>query len=238
MAKKEHYLIIDTETTCKDHVVDFGAVVVDRKGRIHRSCAVLIKGIFDREPLFSIKSADNGDLWSTAGQTRRMEKYRKMLDEGSRMLCSVAAINRWLEKVNGMYKPYLTAYNLAFDVDKMGKTMIDHTIFRDRFCLWHASAAKWGSTKAYKNFVLQSHAFNAPTDLGNMTFQTNAEIMARFVIGDHDLPAEPHTALEDVIGYELPILVKLVNSKGWKKFTSASGYDWKSYQVRDHFEAK
>ena len=37
MAKKDHYLIIDSETTVKDHVVDFGAVVTDKKGRSGRA---------------------------------------------------------------------------------------------------------------------------------------------------------------------------------------------------------
>ena len=31
---KHYYLIVDTETTRRDTVADFGAVVVDRKGKI------------------------------------------------------------------------------------------------------------------------------------------------------------------------------------------------------------
>ena len=93
-------------------------------------------------------------------------------------------------------------------------------------------------SKAYKNFALSVHAFNPPTKLGNMSFQTNAEIMARFISGDPSLPDEPHTAIEDVIFYELPILQKLVLTTPKKDYMNPElAFDWRKVQVKDHFTA-
>lgn len=70
-----------------------------------------------------------------------------MLEGGTRMLASVAAVNRWVDKIKAEFDPYLTAYNLAFDQDKCTKTGIDIAQFDKRFCLWHAAFDKWAHTK-------------------------------------------------------------------------------------------
>ena len=243
MAKKDYFLIADSETSqpSKKHrakVADFGAVICDRKGEIMTRCAVLISGVYNNPetPLFF--TSDKKGIWSKKGQDRRYSMYEKMLASGARMLASVNAVNRWLENVQGKYDPYLTAYNLAFDVDKCKNTEIDLTIFNKRFCLWHAAQAKWGRTKKYRNFVMENHGFNPPTELGNMSYKTNAEIMARYIFDNPELEDEPHTALEDVIDYELPILVKLVNSTKKENWLNPPAYSWHNYQVKDHFIAK
>ena len=237
MAAKKRFIIIDTETTQDGRVADFGAVVCDKLGNVVASCAVLVKDVFDRpeeSPLFYTKDAS--PLWGRAGLPKRYAHYQAMLDNGSRTLASVPAINRWLAKANAQYKPVLTAYNLAFDQGKMTNTGIDHTIFEKRFCLWHAAAAKWGHTKAFKQMVLETLAFNPPTDKGNMSYQTNAEVMTRFVMGNPYLPNEPHTAYEDALEYELPILAALVKNTPPKEYMAASPYSWRDYQVKDNFK--
>ena len=234
---KQYFLIVDTETTQDGQVADLGMVVCDRKGMIHHQAGILVHGVFDNEqehPLFFTQDAN--PLWGRRGLPARYARYNAMLNSGSRMLASVNAVNRWLERARGQYNPTLTAYNLAFDTDKCGNTGIDLSIFSDRFCLWHAAAAKWGSTKNYRQFVLENVAFNKPTDKGNMSFQTNAEVMARFVTNNPELPDEPHTALEDAIYYELPILHKLVNTVPRKEYMDPPGYNWKDYQVNQHFK--
>jgi len=236
MAKKDYYIIIDTETTITDKVADFGAVICDKHGEIVSQCAVLVNGIFGVDALFYLRGESNDSLWSEQGKDKRFTTYNNMLSQGTRMLASVAAVNRWLERAVGAYSPILTAYNLAFDVDKCQKTGIDLTIFAQRFCLWHAAAGKWGHTKKYRKFVLDQHAFNSPTALGNMSYKTNAEIMARFILGLPELDNEPHTAIEDVIGYELPILKKLTKNYSKKEILEMEGgYNWREYQVRDHY---
>lgn len=237
MAKKDYFLIVDTETTQDQKVADFGAVVVDRKGRIYTQCAVLVDGIFtdmENHPLFF--TDDNDAVWGRATVDKRYTKYNNMVAQGSRMIASVNAINLWLAKAIGKYNPILTAYNLSFDVHKCSNTGIDLTGFEQRFCLWYASQDKWATTKAYREFILENHYFNKPTKLGNMTYQTNAEVMARFVTGQM-LPDEPHTALEDVIDYELPILARLVKITKKSQYLNPTAYDWNKLQVRDWFKA-
>lgn len=241
MAKKNYFLIVDTETTQDGKVADFGAVICDKKGNVVAQCAVLINGIYNNSdhPLFFDSSAPADALWSRAGADRRYAIYDKMLAEGTRMLASVSAVNRWLEKSAATYSPYLTAYNLAFDLDKLRNTGIDTTMFDKKFCLWQAAYGQWAHTKAYRNFALLLHAFNAPTTFGNMTFKTNAETMARFVLGMPELEDEPHTALEDALDYELPILRELLKKNSVKKMLDkCKPYNWRDCQVKDWFGAK
>jgi len=241
MSKKQYIATIDVETTQDHKVADFACTITDRKGRIHAQCAVMVDGIFtdaENHPLFFNKDAGPSALWSRKSADRRYAKYQKMVQDGSRMIASVGAINRWLERAVGKYDPILTAYNLGFDSGKMSNTGIDHSIFSQRFCLWQAACVKWASSTAYKNFIMQNHYFNPPTAFGNMTYQTNAEVMARFVTGQ-DLPDEPHTALEDIIGYELPILNAIIKrGKMSDIIDSCVGYNWRDYQAKNHFTAK
>lgn len=232
MAQKKYYLIVDTETTITDKVVDFGAIIVDTKGSIIKSCAVLVNGIFGVDDLFYSLAAS--DWTNKASLDTRMQAYRNMLSAGTRTLASVAAINRWLERAKGQFNPEMTAYNLAFDSSKCGNTGIDLSMFSDRFCLWAAAVGNICNTKKYREFVLQNHAFNNVTDKGNMTFSTNAENVCGFIKGQ--FTAEPHTALEDAVDFELPILQTIIKKRKWRE--RITPYDWKKHQVREHFQAK
>jgi len=239
MSKRHYYCIIDTETTQSELVADFAAIIVDRRGKIYAECAVLVNGIFTdpvRHPLFFSSSAPPDSVWSSAGKDKRYSVYSDMVANGTRMVASVSAINRWLERARGEYNPVLTAYNLAFDVNKCLNTGIDLGIFSQSFCLWYAAVGKFASGRKFRKFVLENHAFNAPTGLGNMTYRTDAELMARFVLGDPSLPAEPHTAREDAVFYELPILTALTKRMSLQEIIKTSrSYDWRMFQVRDHF---
>lgn len=238
---KNYFLIVDTETTQDQKVADFGAVVCDKKGNVVAECGVLVSGIFDNpvdHPLFFDASLPASALWSRKGADKRYAKYTDMLNGGSRMLASVASINRWLARVNAQYAPILTAYNKSFDVNKCQNTDIDLDMFKRQFCLWYASYTIFAHTAKYREMVLALHAFNAPTSHGNMTFKTNAETMARFLCGNPDLEDEPHTALEDVLYYELPILIACLKKWSVKKLlTDTRPYVWKDCQVKDWFKA-
>ena len=236
--KKDYYLIIDTETTINDKVADFGAVICDSKGNIADQCGVLVSGVFGIDPLFYIPKEEASSLWSKQGKDRRFIKYNEMLENGTRMLASVNAINLWLAQVAGQYDPILTAYNLPFDMDKCNKTGIDLTMFKNSFCMWRAAFNKYAMTKSYKNFTMQIHAINPPTKLGNCSFQTNAEVMTRFILDEPDLQDEPHLALEDVVGYELPILKRLIQTTKKSVFMDPElGFDWRKVQLKNHFKA-
>ena len=84
MAAKQYFLIVDTETSISDKVVDFGAVICDRQGNIFSQCAVLVNTVFGVDSLFYDKAASG--IWSIKSVKRRMDNYNDMLNTGSRML--------------------------------------------------------------------------------------------------------------------------------------------------------
>lgn len=237
MGKKKYFLTIDTETTQTGMVADFGAVVSDKQGNIVREVGLLIGDFYSdtaNHPLFHVYG-DSKDIFSKATLPKRYAAYDAMLQDGRRMLCSVGAVNRWLAKVAATYNPVMTAYNLAFDLDKMNNSgIIAGDLFPQRFCLWHAAAAKWSRSREYRAFVLQNHYFGARTQGGHMGYQTKAEVMARFLLGAN-YPAEPHTALEDARDFEVPILTRLVKNTSPADYMYPPAYNWRDYALRDNF---
>ena len=191
----------------------------------------MVQGIFGVESLFFDRTASG--LWAQTSVERRTNRYTDMLNNGTRMLASVNAINRWLEKVAAKYDPELTAYNLPFDASKCNNTGIDLNMFSKRFDLWAAAVGNICNTKAFRQFVLANHRFNTPTAQGNMTFKTDAETVTGFLTGS--MSEEPHTSIEDVIGYELPTLVHILKKKNWRE--NITPYAWSAHQVKDHFKA-
>lgn len=228
---KQYFLVVDTETTCDDTVADFAAVIVDRKGNIQTKMAVLVRGQYDTRDLFYIPNTNNG--WSKSHAASKRVMYDSMLDTGSRIMASVSAINNWLHKAAGKYNPSLTAYNLSFDVEKSRNTGIDLDIFNSRFCLWQAAVGNICTRKSFRQFCLDNHRFNKPTDKGNMTFQTNAEVVAGYLSGN--MTTEPHTALEDIIDFEIPILQHILKKHNWR--SKITPYNYRNHQVKDHFKA-
>lgn len=232
MAKKQFFAILDTETTMENTVADFAIIIVDREGKIFNQCAVMVKDHYGKFELFHDKAAN--DIWGYAGLERRKANYVDMLNSGRRMLASVAAVNKWINQAIGKYNPELTAYNLAFDLDKCENTGIDLHGFSNRFCLWQVAAGNICQTKKYRQFVLENHLFNTPTVHGNMTFKTNAEAVCGYINGE--FKTEPHTALEDARDFELPILTNCIKKKNWRD--NILPYNWRGFQVKDHFAVK
>lgn len=238
MARKKFFLIVDTETTQDGKVADFGAVVCDKQGNVHHEAGLLVKEYyFDavNHPLFH-SFGDANDVFSKATLPRRYAAYDAMIDNGTRMAASVAAINRWLAKVQAKYNPVLTAYNLAFDLDKCNNSGIILDGFEQRFCLWHASAAKWGRTKPYLDFALANHYFGDRSGKGHMGVQTKADRMAKFL--SPGLPDEPHTALEDARDYERLILTRLVATTKPSVYMNPPAYNWRDFALRDLFQPR
>jgi len=232
MAKKQYFAILDTETTMQDTVADFAIIIVDREGTIYNQCAVLVSGHYNNFELFHDKAAN--DIWGYDGLNKRKSQYINMLDNGTRMLASTNAINKWINQAIGKYNPTLTAYNIAFDKAKCLNTNIDLSGFNSEFCLWQAAVGNICNTKKFRQFALSNHAFNKVTAHGNMTFQTNAEIVCGFINGQ--FIKEPHTALEDAKDFELPILTTILKKRDWKN--NIKPYSWREFQTKDWFTAK
>ena len=205
---KHFYLIVDSETTRKNTVADFGAVIVSKQGEIVERFGSLVLGHFGKMPLFSDPSAEDSELWSEQSAKRREKDYYSMLDTGERSIASPALINQWLVRVNAQYSPVLTAYNLAFDLGKCRNTRINLGIFAQSFCLMKAAKKQLGTLAEYHNFCFENDFLTAKLRRPSMT----ANVMAKFVLGNEELEEEPHTALEDAQFYEAPILTKILES--------------------------
>lgn len=240
MGKKKFFVTIDTETTQTGKVADLGVVVSDKQGNIHFEGGYLLGDFFsdrDAHPLFHVYG-DANDVFSKASLPTRYANYEAMLQSGKRMLCSVAAINRLFAKIAARYDPVATAYNRAFDWEKLENSGIPvGDFFPKSFCLWHAAVAKWANSREFKAFVLQQHRFGARTKGGHIGIQTKADVMAKFLLGA-GLPDEPHTALEDARDYEVPILTRLVKNTSPADYMYPPAYNWRDWALRDHYTVK
>ncbi len=209
---RHYYLIVDTETTKKQTVADFGAVLMTKQGEIVERFGAMVLGHFGQMPLFSDPSAQDSAIWSEQSAQRREKDYYSMLETGARSIVSVAGINQLLTRINAQYSPVVTAYNLSFDLGKCRNTGIDLGIFSQSFCLMKAAKRQIGSVADYHDFCYTNNLLTAIQKKPSMT----ADTMAKFIFGI-DLQDEPHTALEDAQFYEAPILTKILESVTRKK---------------------
>lgn len=204
---RHFYIIVDTETTKRGTVADFGAVIVTKQGDIVERFGAMVHGHFGVLPLFSDPSADPAAFWSEQSAQRRAKNYDDMLESGERSIASPQLINQWLERVNAQYSPVLTAYNLSFDLGKCRNTRINLGMFKQSFCLLKAAKKQIGTLAEYHDFCRANNLLTAKLRAPSMT----ADTMSKFIFGI-DLQDEPHTALEDAQFYEAPILTKILES--------------------------
>jgi hypothetical protein len=204
---KHFYLVVDTETTKRGTVADFGAVLMTKQGEIIEQFGAMVLGHFGKMPLFSDPAADPAAFWSEQSAQRRAKNYDDMLESGERSISSVGLINQWLSGINARYSPVLTAYNIAFDLGKCRNTRINLGIFNQKFCLMKAAKRKIGALAEYHEFCQTNGFLTAKRRDPSMT----ADTMAKFILG-LDLADEPHQALEDARDYEAPILTKILES--------------------------
>jgi len=214
---KHFYLIVDTETTTKQTVADFGAVIVDRQGQIIDQFGAMVLGHFGKFDLFYDPSAADSEFWSWQSGKRRAKNYNEMLDSGERSIASVGLINQWLAATKARYNPVLTAYNICFDLDKCRKTHINLGIFNQKFCLMKAAKRDIGVLADYQQFCYDNGLLTKGGKLKkNPKPQMTANSMAKYISGA-DLAEEPHTALEDARDYEAMILAHILKTKTRKQ---------------------
>ena len=214
---KHYYLIVDTETTKRGTVCDFGAVIVTKQGQIVEQFGAMVLGHFGTLPLFSDPKADPDSFWSEQSAQRRTKGYDQMLIDGRRSQSSVALINEWLAGVLGRYNPVLTAYNLSFDMGSTAKTGIKLGMFGSRFCLMKAAKRTIGVSAEYQDFCRERGLMTegGKKAIKNPKPQMTADAMAKFILDTNyegSLADEPHTALEDARDYESAILTKILES--------------------------
>ena len=207
--KKHYYLIVDTETTQRGTVADFGAVIVTKQGEIVEQFGAMVLGHFGKLPLFSDPTANPDAFWSEQSAYRRAKNYDAMLESGERSISSPALINQWLAGIKARYNPTLTAYNLAFDLGKCRNTRINLGIFGSRFCLMKSAKRKIGVLACYQDFCKARGLLTAKLRKPSMT----ADAMAKYIADTEysgSLADEPHTALEDARDYEAMILTHIL----------------------------
>ena len=240
MAKKITLLTVDIESTMTEKAADVAFVLQDIKGNVLSKCAVLVRGIYDAPDYHCLfHNEKSGDLWKFDRLNDRYANYQNMLENGNRMLASVSAINNWLMTVKSQYNPVLTAYNLSFDLGKCANTGINLEPFDKRFCLWGACIATFAKTRKYRRFIVENHFFTNRTIHGNMSYKTSADIMSKFLANNPELPSEPHTSLEDILGYEKPLLDKILEKRSVKwLLENRVSYNWRNFQVKDWFTVK
>ena len=206
---RHYYLIVDTETTQRGTVADFGAVIVTKQGEIVEQFGAMVLGHFGKLPLFSDPNADPDAFWSEQSAYRRAKNYDDMLESGERSISSPALINQWLAGIKARYNPTLTAYNLAFDLGKCRNTRINLGIFGSRFCLMKSAKRKIGVLASYQDFCKARGLLTAKLKRPSMT----ADAMAKYIADTEysgSLADEPHTALEDARDYEAMILTYIL----------------------------
>ena len=206
---RHYYLIVDTETTQRGTVADFGAVIVTKQGEIVEQFGAMVLGHFGKLPLFSDPNADADAFWSEQSAYRRAKNYDAMLESGERSISSPALINQWLAGIKARYNPTLTAYNLAFDLGKCRNTRINLGIFGSRFCLMKSAKRKIGVLACYQDFCKARGLLTAKLRKPSMT----ADAMAKYIADTEysgSLADEPHTALEDARDYEAMILTYIL----------------------------
>jgi hypothetical protein len=227
---KNYFLIVDTETTKWGKVFDFGAVVVDRYGKVYARIAVIITESYfnlKSDPLFFVNDVPDNAEWSEFSRKRREIKYNRMMKEGTRALVSREFVNKWFAEMKEKYNPILTAYNLSFDARACRKTGIHTGLFPRRFDLM-AVAQNVVLKKAFYRQFVEQFKFFTPTNRGKLT----AESIGCYV--KNHIDKEPHTAYEDVVDYELPVLIYVLNSVSVKNLL---GKRWNkvSHKARERY---
>lgn len=231
MSKRNYFAIVDVESTMSDTTADIAIVIVDRKGGEYARLAALISGA---DTLFHLKG--EGGVFNADKLEARYDEYQKMIANGQRSVMTEAAVNGWIARAIQQYDPILTAYNIAFDSRICANSGIDLSGFRASFCLWHVAADIFAQRREYRQFILDNHLFRSPTAAGNMTYITNADVMRKYLANDSSFPDEPHTALEDILDYEIPILVEVLKRvRNVEQLFDRPAYNWRNYQMRDWY---
>lgn len=193
--KEVTYLLIDVETTTDRSVYDYGFVICNKTEILH-SYNALVEEVY----------TDKARMTNAYYANKLFTEYPKLQSQGLQMM-SFKQIQKETHELIKKYRPtYVTAYNLAFDSDALGKT--SERLLGERFltepmeyfCLWCAACQVICQMKTYQKFCIKN---GFVTDKGN--FKSDAETVYRFLIKD-PLFIEDHTALSDCVKVEAPIL--------------------------------
>jgi len=229
--KRRYFLLVDTETTAENTVFDFGYLLVDRQGSIVEKAGYILAETMGSD-LFFLR---DDPKWTAKAAKAKKARYREMYRCGLRTLRTVQQVNADLVRIVTEYDPVMTAYNLDFDLKACAATRIELG-FSLMFDLWAAAAARICTTRNYRKWLLQTHGFTPRSKHGFMSMKTSAEYVGSYVRGLDRPDVEPHTAVEDLEFFELPILRQLLKARrsyGWLMDNPKP--DHRNFQVRDFY---
>lgn len=195
MAKKEYYLIIDTETcnSVEQPIpYDIGYAICDRTGKIYIERSYVVS-----ETFLGMK-----DTMVSAYYAEKIPKYWDDLKKGNRELKSVLAIRKQLIADMRAYKVRkVGAYNMGFDKRALNNLVRYHSksflrwffpFGTEFFDIWHMATQTILSQKTFFKMAVKN---DWVSQSGNV--RTSAEIAYRYITKKLEFD-EQHMGLEDV----------------------------------------
>jgi hypothetical protein len=222
MARKNVYMVFDTETTTHEHIAyDVGYVIADKHGRITDYYQAVV------EEVITSPEAMRGAFY----HRKVYEKYIPMLSTGETSVQTWQTIFSRMEQAMEEHRVSVVAsYNLAFDARVM-RTMqsafgTGGNLLRPdtkTLCLWNLACMTKLNSNRFRN---TAEAFGWKSEKGN--YQTSAEVAYRYLAHDPDF-IEEHTALSDAI-VETKIMAECFKAKKAIPYDAPNGQPWKLVQ--------
>lgn len=204
MAKKNYYIVLDTETAngLEDPLTyDIGFAVIDKKGNVYETHSYIIKDIF----------VYMSDLMQTAYYANKIDNYIADLDSGTRQLKTFFEVRKIILDIFKRYNIVaVMAHNARFDVKALNTTIRYLTKSRMRYffpygtIIWDTLAMARTTIGKQKTYIRWCTNNNYLTKKGMV--KLTAEILYRYITLNLNF-VEAHTGLEDVL-IEKEIFVK------------------------------
>ena len=216
--KKNMYAIIDTETAngLKNPMCyDVAVIIFDKKGNEYFRKNWLVKNVWN-----------NTKMMDSAYYSWKRPLYKHIEHELVNTYTFITELNSILEQyeVN-----YLLAYNLAFDIRSISKTVERYT-YNSKFNtenieyidVWNVAIDILMNNKNYKSFCKENGYIS---ECGN--YLTNAEVCYRYITNTIDFD-ESHTAMDDC---EVEKMIFMTCVKRKKKISVGIVYNpWRKIQ--------
>lgn len=196
MARKNYYLVIDTETANgleQPLTYDIGFAVTDKKGNIYETFSYVVSEIF-----YGMR-----DVMQSAYYAAKIPKYEKDIADGKRIVARFAAIRAKIVETLDKYQiTAVIAHNARFDLTALNTTQRYLTKSKYRYFfpygtqIWDSLAmarTTIGKQITYKLWC-KERGYTTKNGMPRLT----AEVLYRFITHDETFD-ESHTALEDVL---------------------------------------
>ena len=207
MAKKNYYLMLDTETAGGldfPLTYDVGLAVIDKKGNIYKSYSLVIAEIFFGEQ----------EKMKSAYYANKIPMYRMHIYHGQKTVTSFWSMKRLIEKLISKYDiKAVIAHNASFDVKALNSTISYLTDYSETL-FFNSDVNIWCTLAMARDTICKQSTYKAWCKANgyvkkNGGVRATAEILYRYISGNNEF-VEHHTGLQDVL-IEKEIFVKCLN---------------------------